>query len=122
VYRLGGGVAPAEWGKEAKKSLFRERVDAWEGDLRGGEGGLGRAVENGEEKKAWVLLTGGGVRRASGDTSEKPEEDSSDRELVGLRGDEVDEEVERDSSGRVVAGDHCIVDGSTRHTGCYMTC
>jgi hypothetical protein len=60
-------------------------------------------VENGEEKKAWVLLTGGGVLRASGDTSEKEE----DREQVALRRDEVDEDVERDSSGRVVAGDHC---------------
>jgi hypothetical protein len=95
-------VGRAEWGKEAKKSLFRERVDAWEGDLGGAGGGLG-VVENGEEKKAWVLLTGGGVLRASGDTSEKEE----DREEEALRGDEVDEDVERDSSGRVVAGDHC---------------
>jgi hypothetical protein len=49
---------------------------------------------------------GGGACRTSGDTSEKDEE----REDVALRwdrGDEVDEDVDIDSSGRVAAGDHC---------------
>lgn len=81
----------------------------------GGTGSRVGAGEKGEEKKAWVLLegeggwfTGGGALRASGETSENEEE----REEEGLmtlrweRGDDVDEDVEIDSSGRVVAGDH----------------
>jgi hypothetical protein len=108
VYMLGGGVGRAECGGEAKKSAVRERFDACKGDL-GETGGRLGVAENGEAKKAWVLVAddGGGALRASGERSEKDEE-REDVALMRLRWERGDDVVEMDSSGRVVeAGDHC---------------
>jgi hypothetical protein len=90
---------------------LRERDEVCDGDFGGSGRGIGGA-ENGEAKKAWVLLRlvedGGGECRASGETSENEdarEEDALMR-LRWERGDEVDEEAEMESSGSVESGDH----------------